>query len=308
MSHGLRSNSSLLKNVADLVSGSMLNEPPSFWELACDNLTAHERERFSSLRHVWTEHGKGRALIRSALNERALERYILTWLADPNLNQKYEKFALLRDAEAVNLLPSIAAGLGSILFAMAVDSPDLNVFSRSVGGKQEPVIAVPTPLPVSKRLAPIKRQIISFDDQQAKSLPTLSFLERRMEAERHKVAGCSDEIAGVEEMCNVSQEFMDRVKSSSLTDVESSGVSNDFEPEDSVIITENHSDLSELIDEQRHQYEFIARTNDLSNSSSVNSIPAAIPLSEDMSLLKKRLKESEETCELLQKRVAELCL
>lgn len=52
-----------------------------------------------------------RALIRAALNERALERYILTWLGDASgLNTHYESWALVRDNEASNLMPSIAAG------------------------------------------------------------------------------------------------------------------------------------------------------------------------------------------------------
>lgn len=52
-----------------------------------------------------------RALIRAALNERAFERYILTWLADVNgLNTYFESWALIRDNEASHLLPSIAAG------------------------------------------------------------------------------------------------------------------------------------------------------------------------------------------------------
>lgn len=52
-----------------------------------------------------------RALIRAALNERALERYILTWLNDTaGLNTYFESWALIRDNEAANLLPSIAAG------------------------------------------------------------------------------------------------------------------------------------------------------------------------------------------------------
>lgn len=52
-----------------------------------------------------------RALIRAALNERALERYILTWLGDSNgLNTYFESWAFIRDNESSNLLPSIAAG------------------------------------------------------------------------------------------------------------------------------------------------------------------------------------------------------
>lgn len=60
---------------------------------------------------VYTDHGKVRALIRAALNERAMERYILIWLSDANgLSSYFESWALIRDTEASNLLPSIAAG------------------------------------------------------------------------------------------------------------------------------------------------------------------------------------------------------
>lgn len=62
-------------------------------------------------RVAFTEQGKFRALIRAALNERALERYILTWLGDANgLNAYFESWAFIRDNESSNLLPSIAAG------------------------------------------------------------------------------------------------------------------------------------------------------------------------------------------------------
>lgn len=60
---------------------------------------------------AYTDNGKVRALIRAALNERALERYILTWLGDTNgLNTYFESWAFIRDNESSNLLPSIAAG------------------------------------------------------------------------------------------------------------------------------------------------------------------------------------------------------
>lgn len=60
---------------------------------------------------VYTDNGKVRALIRAALNERSMERYILMWLGDANgLSTYFESWALIRDNEASNLLPSIAAG------------------------------------------------------------------------------------------------------------------------------------------------------------------------------------------------------
>lgn len=141
LSHGLKT-TSVFKNI---VSGNLTTEMPttSFWDFAFNHLTTHEKERFSTLRYgesfveafflsqsiesifilsnnillinvsaVHTDHGKVRALIRAALNERSLERYISTWLSDTNgLNTHFESWALIRDNEASNLMPSIAAGL-----------------------------------------------------------------------------------------------------------------------------------------------------------------------------------------------------
>lgn len=66
---------------------------------------------------VYTDNGKVRALIRAALNERSMERYILMWLGDANgLSTHFESWALIRDTEASNLLPPIAAGEFGPLF------------------------------------------------------------------------------------------------------------------------------------------------------------------------------------------------
>lgn len=95
------------------------------------------------------------------------------WLSDVNgLCTRYESWAFMRDNEATNLLPSIAAGLGSILFAITVDCPDLNTYSVAEykPGKRsdEIIIAVPT-VPQERKdrkLNNSKRtQIISFDEE-----------------------------------------------------------------------------------------------------------------------------------------------
>lgn len=93
-----------------MVVGGGAEQSTTFWDFAYRNLSQQERERFSTLRHVWTESGKVRALIRALLNERSFERYILIWLNDPNLENSFEDWAFLRDVEVMNLLPSIAAG------------------------------------------------------------------------------------------------------------------------------------------------------------------------------------------------------
>ncbi|XP_031625324.1 sorting nexin-29 isoform X2 [Contarinia nasturtii] len=175
LSHGLKT-TSVFKNI---VSGNLKTELPttSFWEFAFKHLTNHEKERFSTLRYVYTDHGKVRSLIRAALNERALERYISEWLSDTTgLNTYFESWALIRDNEASNLLPSIAAGLGSILFAVTVDSPELNVstLAESVSPRQtnEIIIAVPTVSSSTERksVAPKKAAVISFEEDENSSL------------------------------------------------------------------------------------------------------------------------------------------
>lgn len=111
MSHGLKTSTySILKNVTDIVVGGGTEHSTTFWDFAYNNLSQQERERFCTLRHVWTDSGKVRALIRALLNERSMERYILIWLNDVNLPNSFEDWAFLRDLEVVNLLPSIAAG------------------------------------------------------------------------------------------------------------------------------------------------------------------------------------------------------
>lgn len=179
--HGLRTTStgaaansmSVLKNVTEMmtngIGGNVSIESISFWPFVYPMLTGHEKERFSTLRHVWTDCGKSRALIRAALNERALERYVLMWLTErQRLDDNYLPTALLRDDEATNLLPSIAAGLGSILFAVTIDSPNLNVApSAERAQRLEPIIVAPVPRVRSAAVAAASsrrhKQIISFD-------------------------------------------------------------------------------------------------------------------------------------------------
>lgn len=61
-----------------------------------------------------------------------------------NVNEFYESFSLLRDEKAAAILPKLASDLSSILFAISIDVPELNVASsRASTSKPEPIIAVP---------------------------------------------------------------------------------------------------------------------------------------------------------------------
>uniref|UniRef100_A0A8C5PP90 Sorting nexin 29 n=1 Tax=Leptobrachium leishanense TaxID=445787 RepID=A0A8C5PP90_9ANUR len=65
--------------------------------------------------------------MRCALNEHSLERYIHMLLGDANrLSFFYEDWSFLLDEERSSMLPNMAAGLNSILFAINIDNKDLN--------------------------------------------------------------------------------------------------------------------------------------------------------------------------------------
>lgn len=170
----------MLQNVADLVSGHSISEMPLIWEFIHKHLTTHEKERFSNLRHVWTDRGKGRAFIRAALNEQSLERYVLIWLSDPSSSNCYESWALMRDPEITHLLSTMAAGLGAILFAITIDTPDLNTPSRLNELWPEPVIAAPIPIKTStnRKSTVIKRKIKSPDESNLSS--SITSLESKL--------------------------------------------------------------------------------------------------------------------------------
>ena len=85
------------------------------------------------LKSVTTDTGRGRAWIRSSLNEHSLERYIHHLISDTtNLSFSYESWAFLRDEERASMLPTMASGLSSILFAITIDNIVLNETSNPV--------------------------------------------------------------------------------------------------------------------------------------------------------------------------------
>lgn len=100
--------------MSDLVSGCA-TKPGSvadaaFWPCIKDQLTWHEQERFSMLRKVQTDYGRGRAWLRAVLNERSLERHLHTVVNPDALSPFYEEWAFLLDQEKNSVLPNVAAG------------------------------------------------------------------------------------------------------------------------------------------------------------------------------------------------------
>ncbi|XP_040922882.1 sorting nexin-29 isoform X2 [Toxotes jaculatrix] len=131
LQHGLRKSRGLALTAAALKQAAGFSSKTeaelTFWFYVKEHLNRHELQRFYSLRHISSELGRGRAWLRCALNEHSLERYLHTLLADrPRLGTYYEDWAFILDEERASMLPTMAAGLNSILFAINIDNNDLN--------------------------------------------------------------------------------------------------------------------------------------------------------------------------------------
>ncbi|TKS90081.1 Sorting nexin-29 [Collichthys lucidus] len=131
LQHGLRKSRGLALTAAALKQAagfsSKVEAELTFWFYVKEHLNRHELQRFYSLRQISSELGRGRAWLRCALNEHSLERYLHTLLADrPRLGTYYEDWAFILDEERASMLPTMAAGLNSILFAINIDNTDLN--------------------------------------------------------------------------------------------------------------------------------------------------------------------------------------
>ncbi|KAF4523436.1 hypothetical protein B566_EDAN010369 [Ephemera danica] len=151
------------------------------WRFIRETLTRHEAERFLLLRRVCTDCGRGRAWLRACLNECSLERGLSSLRAAPSLATHYYSWAFLRDEERASTLTTMAAGLGSVLFAINVDSVTLNEGDQDgfegnaviLLGRSEPEIAscgddstgASKPQQLRRRRAP--PHIVSFDDDSA---------------------------------------------------------------------------------------------------------------------------------------------
>ncbi|KAH0561707.1 hypothetical protein KQX54_018916 [Cotesia glomerata] len=170
--HGLRSKSvdklnSALRHVSDLVTGSSSKTDLAFWPAIKEQLTWHEQERFSVLRNIHSDYGRGRAWLRAALNERSLERHLQS-IINSNLSPFYEDWAFILDQERSSVLPTVAAGLGTIVFAIRVDNEELDdrQIDRCRASQSEPIISSGEPATRERVRRKVPMHIISFDNDE----------------------------------------------------------------------------------------------------------------------------------------------
>ncbi|XP_028406576.1 sorting nexin-29-like [Dendronephthya gigantea] len=147
---GMKSNKKI--NPLRHVTGQVLlrNEGQSvFWQFVKEHLSATEIRRFNSLENVNTDTGRDQGIetmqplrflccfiahawLRSALNEQSLEKYLHSFLGHKQLlSAYYEQDALLLDEERSSMLPMMAAGLSSILFAIKIDDAEFNISKQA---------------------------------------------------------------------------------------------------------------------------------------------------------------------------------
>ncbi|XP_055534917.1 sorting nexin-29 [Wyeomyia smithii] len=329
LSHGLKSSASLLKNVADLVAGGNL-EAPNFWDFAFKHLTNHEKERFSTLRHVWTNGGKGKALLRAILNERALERYILIWLSDEQLLQEnYEVWALIRDKEITGLLPDMAAGLSTILFAIAIDAPELNAVIKIKPEKSEPIIATQRPANPARKINIVQREIL---EEGKTSSPVLNLSTALIQPAQRRTANIdiireythvepnqrTQEAYSVEDALNnlaISQEIRRQSTPAERVNLASKFANSGA----SVIATSPDCTALEASEDSILGNFSLDMSNATTTASNTSSTSCSASSANDQALdvesylvvvdkLKKKLADSEERCQMLEARVAELSL
>ncbi|KAM9832410.1 sorting nexin-29 [Neosynchiropus ocellatus] len=139
LQHGLRKSRGLALTAAAIKQAAGFSSKTeaelTFWFYVKEHLNRHELQRFYSLRQISSELGRGRAWLRCALNEHSLERYLHTLLSDQaRLSTYYEDWAFILDEERASMLPTMAAGLNSILFAINIDNSDLNGGVTRAGG------------------------------------------------------------------------------------------------------------------------------------------------------------------------------
>ena len=150
------------------------------WPFIRLHLNRHELERYMLLRQVTSDSGRAKAWLRSSLNEHSLERYFHILISDQeNLTQFYETFSFMKDSERVAVLPQMASGLSSILFAIKIDNEALNhdhdddVNSTKTSNE---LVAVQKKKPALNQVKKHQRkksstaaQVISFDEEEIKA-------------------------------------------------------------------------------------------------------------------------------------------
>lgn len=306
--HGLRSN--------------LFKSNHGFWDLAYEHLTRHEKERFDGLRHVHSDRGKCRALLRAALNERSLERYVLMWVNDDSLYDKFESYACILHKQTIEELPKLANALNNILFALTVDAPEINNDRKiNLTEREEPIIPVPQPnnLEVHKRVSKVRRKVIEFEESSNK-FPTKDVRQSTpspvnvtvlpIEENGHVFPVNTNKGMVEEQLMFALDQSQCGNSNSSFSMMNESGSSLEERERKSSLAKRKESITIVLTQEtgvEVKEDSILSSKGSSINSGSEGSLPT-FNESVDIDALKQKLKEKEERCAVLESQVAELSL
>lgn len=303
--HGLKSN--------------LFKSTHGFWDVAYQHLTRHEKERFDGLRHVHSDRGKCRALLRAALNERSLERYVLMWINDDTIFDKYEPYACILHKQTIDELPKLASALNNILFALTVDAPEINNDRKiHLTEKEEPIIPVshPNNLEVHKRVTKVRRKVIEFEESGKSPSTEKEFRQnQRTPSPLNVTLGAPIVENGHSFAVNANKGMIEEQmmfaldqnqcgNSNSNISVMNESISSmdERERKSSVVIV-----LMEETGVEVKEDSILSSKGSSINSGSEGSLPTFND-GIDIEALKQKLKDKEERCALLESQVAELSL
>lgn len=309
---------SLFQNMHEIVTGNSSgmndsNGDTTFWDFCQIHLTPHERERYTQLQHVCTKCGLGKAFIRATLNENSLQRYLLTWLAEEdNLHRYYTQWSLLLDANANKELPQIIGSLQDVLFALTVNSAELNAPTRITPlqpNKEEPVIYAPTPVPAAvgknkRRTQPVERPISTANSTEDLLKVIQEVTKVAAGKERMDVFQAMTELPVQEETEITPPDPIEpelAFLKEPLPDIFPQSTQHSTTTANTASIQHNGNGDKQFVNTlSEHEYE------DRSDTSSQYSKSSSANCTVNHAAMEERLREMEERCTLLETRVAQL--
>ncbi|XP_060063428.1 sorting nexin-29-like [Ylistrum balloti] len=219
-----------LSKVTDMFNDITNKESEAvFWQYVKEHLTKHELDRFMKLQSINTDSGRGRAWLRASLNEHSLERYTHMLLeSEELLSQFYESWAFLRDQERSSMMPMMAAGLGSILFAINIDNADLNNIRKPTTN----VITVPTALAKSPpRVDDEPRPVIAGEESPTTSSELLKKKDKKKKKKMANIVSFDEDDSGTYSASHLSEVDQSEFDNGATVGRRSFDTNNDSEPQ-----------------------------------------------------------------------------
>ncbi|XP_065659238.1 sorting nexin-29 isoform X6 [Hydra vulgaris] len=203
--HGLKKNkmwemiSSYVEPVRQITDKMLLEIDLTFWSVVKEYLGTSELNYFNTLPDITTDSGKARVWLRTAINESTLERQLLLILGNVALlKQFYEPWALFIDGERSSIIPVMARGLASIVFAIDVKNSSLNRPFKQ--------ISVPNGLTKSEKVASKTHRRVNSSPMLQQCIAEPSIMKKINMKKKKKKRAVSAEITDLDDGSNLYSE------------------------------------------------------------------------------------------------------